>query len=130
MNDIELLALLRTDPERGLAQTVSRYSAFVYKIASARLRYVCTREDIEEAVSDTFYIFFTNGQNNGFIIRSVRAILSVIAKRHCINVFHRHSRQPKTVNLYAHEIQSAEAAASAAVAAMLDSSLSSGAEAK
>ena len=35
-----------------------------------------------------------------------------------------------TMNLYAHEIQSAEAAASAAVAAMLDSSLSSGAKAK
>ena len=97
MNDNELLALLRADPERGLAQTVSQYSAYVYKIASARLRDVCTREDIEEAVSDTFYIFFTEGQSRGFEIRSVRAMLSVIAKRHCINVFHRHSRQPETV---------------------------------
>lgn len=97
MNDNELLALLRADPERGLAQTVSQYSAYVYKIASARLRGVCTREDIEEAVSDTFYIFFTYGQRRDFEIRSVRAMLSVIAKRNCINVFRRQSRQPETV---------------------------------
>ena len=97
MNDKELLMLLKSDPERGLALTVGQYSAFVYKIAHAKLSDVCTREDIEEAVSDIFYILFTNVQSSNIEIQSVRAMLSVIAKRHCINVFHKHSRLPETV---------------------------------
>lgn len=98
MNDNELLALLRNEPERGLAQTVKQYSAFVYKIASAKLYDVCTKEDIEEAVSDIFFLFFTNGNKNDFEMRSVRAMLSVIAKRHCINIFHKQSRSSETVD--------------------------------
>lgn len=97
MNDDELLDLLRREPERGLALTVGQYSAYVYKIASAKLNDTCTKEDIEEAVSDTFYIFFKSGQKCGFRIRSVRAMLSVIAKRHCINIFYKQSRQPETI---------------------------------
>ena len=58
MNDKELLRLLKAEPERGLAQTVGQYSAYVYKIAFTRLGEVCSKEDIEEAVSDIFLAFF------------------------------------------------------------------------
>ena len=92
MNDNELLILLRSDPERGLAQTVALYSAYVYKIAHAKLSDVCTKEDIEETVSDIFLIFYNIGKKDNFEMRSVKAMLSVIAKRHCIDIFRSQSK--------------------------------------
>lgn len=98
MNDKELLQLLKSNTQQGLAQTVMQYSAYVHKIANTRLCDVCTREDIEEAVSDIFLIFYELGKKNGFDMRSVRAILMVIAKRHCINVFHRQCKQEEMLD--------------------------------
>lgn len=93
MNDRELLMLLKSDPQRGLAQVVGQYSGYVHKIAYTRLNEVCSGEDIEEAVSDVFLIFYNIGRKTNFDMRSVQAMLSVIAKRHCINLFHRQCRQ-------------------------------------
>ncbi|SEK20718.1 RNA polymerase sigma factor [Ruminococcus albus] len=98
MNDNELLILLQSDHERGLEQTVRQYSAYVYKIACTRLSDVCTSEDIEEAVSDIFLAFYNVGLNNDFNFRSVQAILGVIAKRHCIDVFRKKSKSVDTVD--------------------------------
>ncbi|WP_024856569.1 RNA polymerase sigma factor [Ruminococcus albus] len=98
MNDNELLILLQSDHERGLEQTVRQYSAYVYKIACTRLYDVCTNEDIEEAVSDVFLAFYNAGVDNGFKFRSVQAILGVIAKRHCIDVFRKKSKCIDTVD--------------------------------
>ena len=99
MNDKELLWLLKDDPERGLAQTVGQYSAYVHKIAFTRLGEVCSKEDIEEAVSDVFLAFFEEGRKHGFDVRSVGGFLTVIAKRHCIDVFRRESRREKSASL-------------------------------
>ena len=98
MNDNELLMLLKSDPEQGLAQVVRQYSAYVHKTAYTRLRDVCTKEDIEETVSDIFLMFYNTGVKNSFEISSVRALLSVIAKRHCINIFHKCSGQAETLD--------------------------------
>lgn len=98
MNDNELLALLKSDPERGLAMTVAVYSAYVQKIAYARLSDVCTQEDIEEIVSDVFLIFYNTGKKNGFEIRSLKAILSIIAKRRCIDCFRTQSNCEQTAS--------------------------------
>ena len=98
MNDNELLMLLKSDPERGLAQIVASYSAYVYKIAYARLSDVCTQEDIEEIVSDIFLIFYNTGKDSGFEISSVKAMLSVIAKRRCIDSFRSHSDHEHTAS--------------------------------
>ncbi|SDA28065.1 sigma-70 family RNA polymerase sigma factor [Ruminococcus sp. YE78] len=103
MNDKQLLELLRSDPQRGLAEAVDRYSAYVLKIAYTKLSGVCSREDIEEAVSDIFMAFYTSGQKCGFEIRSVTAFLSVIAERQCLNIFRQKRRQPESVPIYEYE---------------------------
>ncbi|MBR1422285.1 MAG: sigma-70 family RNA polymerase sigma factor [Ruminococcus sp.] len=97
MNDKELLMLLKSDSERGLAQVIGQYGAYVHKVAYTRLRDVCSREDIEEAVSDVFLMFYNTGKKTSFDMRSVQAVLSVIAKRHCINIFRKQCRHEKTV---------------------------------
>ena len=98
MNDKELLELLRKNPENGLAAAVQQYSAYVLKIARVRLGEVCTREDIEEAVSDIFLMFYTSGRERGFELVSVKGYLAVIAQRHCISLFHRYSSQEETLD--------------------------------
>ena len=85
MNDPELIRLLKDDPQKGLAEVVRNYSAYILKIAYNKLDDVCSREDIEEAVSDIFLIFFQSAQKQNFELRSVKAYISVIAARHCVN---------------------------------------------
>ena len=99
MNDNELLRLLSDDPEKGLGQVFSQYGAYVWKIAVTRLEGVCTKEDIEEAVSDVFIIFYDSAVRRGFEIRSVKAFLSVIAVRHCTDVFRKACKKPMTESL-------------------------------
>ena len=103
MKDKQLLALLRKDPQKGLAETVDRYSAYVLKIAYTKLNGVCSREDIEEAVSDIFMAFYTGGMKCGFEIRSVTAFISVIAERHCLDLFRQKRRQPESVPIEEYE---------------------------
>lgn len=99
MTDKKLLGLLRSDPQRGLAAVVEKYSAYVLKIARIKLGGVCAEEDIEEAVSDVFFEFYTSGGRCGFEIRSVKAYIAVIARRHCARVFADHIAEAETVSL-------------------------------
>jgi len=99
MNDEMLIQLLQSDPQKGLEAAVREYGAYVYKIAHTKLCDVCTKEDIEEAVSDIFLKFFQSGSERGFELRSVRAFISVIAARHCTDLFRRHCKDIQTVPL-------------------------------
>lgn len=99
MTDKELLLLLRRDPQRGLEAVIRQYTGYVMKVAYTRLGSVCSREDIEEAVSDVFLKFFNAGTKNGFRFESVRGALSLIGGRHCIDLFRQRSGSPETVSL-------------------------------
>ena len=99
MSDKELIELLKRSPEQGLAEVVVRYTAYVLKIARTKLDNVCTREDIEEIVSDVFFSFYQQGQKCSFEIRSLRAYISLIAERRCVDVFRQRIRREDTVPL-------------------------------
>ena len=98
MNDKELTELLKCDPQKGFEAVIRQYTPYVMKIARTRLAGVCTNEDAEEAVSDIFFKFYTAGKERGFDITSVKALLVVIAQRHCTDVFRRLSREVETVD--------------------------------
>ena len=99
MSDKELIELLKCSPEQGLAAVVIRYTAYVMKIVRTKLDNICTQEDMEEIVSDIFFSFYQQGQKCGFEIRSIRAYISLIAERRCIDVFRQHIRREDTVSL-------------------------------
>ncbi|MBQ7012867.1 MAG: hypothetical protein IJN11_02985 [Oscillospiraceae bacterium] len=99
MTDNELLLLLQQKPEKGLEAIVRQYSAYVMKIVSTRLSDVCTKEDMEEAVSDIFLLFYQSSRKEGFVCRSLRGFLSVVAARHCISVFRQKCRHPAAIPL-------------------------------
>ena len=86
MTDDQLLELLQSDPQQGLEAVVKRYSAYVLKIATTKLR-------------DIFLLVFKSGQKCGFKMKSLRAYISVIASRHCINVFNKHIKKSKIIPL-------------------------------
>jgi RNA polymerase sigma-70 factor (ECF subfamily) len=107
MDDKQLVQLLCDDPQEGLRQAVEMYSAYVYKIAYSKLRDVCTKEDIEEAVSDVFMSFYTYALKEGRSLRSAVGMLSVIAKRRCTDIFRAKARRDTTLPLeYANDIPS------------------------
>lgn len=99
MNEKDLVALLKDSPEKGLVKVMETYSAYVYKIACTKLSDVCSKEDIEEAVSDVFLKFYQSGRACSFEIRSVKGLLSVIAARHCTDLFRAHCKDVQTVAL-------------------------------
>lgn len=99
MSDKELIQLLKQDPEKGLEAVVIRYTAYVMKIARTKLDNICTQEDMEETVSDVFFAFYRQGQKCGFEIRSLRAYISLIAERHCVDIFRQRVRQDSTIPL-------------------------------
>lgn len=94
MSDEQLMKLLRDDPERGFAELVFTYSGYVCAIARNKLNSCGTEEDIEEAVSDVFVRFYRWMQAHPEEPVNIRAMLAVIAKRHCINRFYALTRQP------------------------------------
>ena len=99
MNDTELLELLGSSPQEGLAAVIGQYSAYVYKIAYNRLFGVCTKEDIEEAVSDIFMKLYSSVSEKGVKPRSVCAYLSVIAQRHCTDILRRQKANGQHISL-------------------------------
>lgn len=86
MTDKELIELLKSSPQDGLAAVIKRYSAYVYKIVCTKLGSIYSEQDIEEIVSDIFLKFYRSSQKDGFRIRSLRGYLSLIAERHCIDI--------------------------------------------
>ncbi|MBR1752062.1 MAG: sigma-70 family RNA polymerase sigma factor [Ruminococcus sp.] len=87
VTDTELLQLLKNDNEKGFRALMEKYTAYIFKIAYSKLSSVSSREDIEEAVSDIFVMFYRYALKKGFDIPSVGAYMGVIAKRRCINIY-------------------------------------------
>ena len=54
MNDIELLQLIKTAPERGQRAFYDKYFNYVYTIVYAKLKLYAKPEDIDECVGDVF----------------------------------------------------------------------------
>ena len=94
MTDDALTALLRDDPERGFEALVQTYSGYLYIIVKNKLLGVASHEDIEEAVSDVFVLFYQWMQQHTIDGASIRPLLAVMAKRHAINRYYALTRQP------------------------------------
>lgn len=94
MQDSELLTLLRESPQKGFAAIMRQYSGYVRTIAANKLRGIGSTEDIEEAVSDVFVLFYRWLQSHDPADVSLRALLAVIAKRHSINCYYKLTKHP------------------------------------
>lgn len=87
MTEKELLALMSRDPRRGFEQAIRQYTPYVMKIVRTKLEGACSYEDIEETVSDVFVMFHKYITKNSSEIGSVKALLAVMARRRCADVY-------------------------------------------
>lgn len=87
LQDSELLQLLRKKPEKALDKMINIYSGLVYTIASDKLSLICSKEDIEECVSDVFYEAYRQRDVIDLQKGSIKAFIAVVAKRKAIDIY-------------------------------------------
>ncbi len=92
VEDEELLRLLQEEFETGYIQLVNTYIGFVYVIARSKLASVCSEETIEEFVSDVFYTFSKQIGDIDLQKGTIKAYLSIIAKRKAIRKYYEQIR--------------------------------------
>lgn len=93
MDDRELLRILETDPESGIRQMMQRYAALAYSIVAGRAGSAASSEDIEECVSDVFFEVYRQRGRFDPEKGTLRAFVSVVARRRAINLFRRTVRE-------------------------------------
>lgn len=99
-SDEKIAELLNTDPQQGYIELVNVYLGFVYKITYSKLAKTCSKEDIEEFVSDIFYEFYCNRHKINLEKGSIKAILAVFTKRRAINLFHKKTKTSISHSVY------------------------------
>lgn len=92
LSDIEIMELLISNPEKGLEELMNTYMGLVYTIVYSKLSGACSKEDIEECVSDIFYNVYKNYRLIDLSKGTIKAYLSVMAKRRGIDMYRRVSK--------------------------------------
>ncbi|EUJ23920.1 sigma-70 family RNA polymerase sigma factor [Listeria grandensis FSL F6-0971] len=88
-SDEQLLDMLTNQPEIGFGLLMDQYIGLVYTIVRSKLINVASSEDIEECTSDIFYEFYQNRDSLDLTKGTIKAFLSIIAKRKAIRQFHK-----------------------------------------
>jgi RNA polymerase sigma-70 factor (ECF subfamily) len=86
------------NPDKGLNCLMDQYIGLVYAIVRGRLSGSGTHEDIEECVSDVFLDLYEDIALFDLSKGSIKAYLSVIARRKAIDLYRRLVRQPDKIS--------------------------------
>jgi len=103
--DASIIQLFQTDPEKGYILLTDIYTGLVYTIAYNKLSAVCTKEDINEFVTDIFYDFYCCRSQLDLAKGSIKAFLSVFTKRKAINLYHKKLKEQLVCSLYDDNIE-------------------------
>ncbi len=87
MFDTALIKLIKNNPEKGLSALIDQYTPLVYTIVKNKISSVCSKEDIEETVSDVFITFYNQIDDVDLSKGSLSAYLMTIAKRKAVDKF-------------------------------------------
>ena len=98
MEDNDLLHLLKSEPETGVAQFLEQYASMVYSIVAGRTRGVASEEDIEECVSDIVFEIYQKANTIDLEKGSLQAWTSVVARNRAINLFKKKARERDRMN--------------------------------
>lgn len=83
MDDRKICKLLKTVPEQGLYELISKYDAYVRSITRRVL--VNCNQDIEECVADTFIVIWKRKESIDTDLGSIKGLLACIARNTAIN---------------------------------------------
>ncbi|MDO5521247.1 MAG: sigma-70 family RNA polymerase sigma factor [bacterium] len=93
MTDQELLKLLHEDFEAGYVELMDTYIGLVYVIARSKLSSICSEQVMEEFVSDVFYMFSRQIEDIDLQKGTIKAYLSIIAKRKAIRTYYQQTKK-------------------------------------
>lgn len=93
LRDDEIVRLLTLKPEKGLEKLMDGYTGLAFSIVYGKLSNICSKEDIEECVSDIFYEIYKNRDSIDPEKGSLKALLCVISKRKAIDLYRKAIRQ-------------------------------------
>lgn len=87
MSEEKLIEMLEKNPKKGHSLLIETYGGYVYAVVADKLRDLCSNEDIEDCVSDIFVELFTGIHSYDRSKGTLKAYISVIAKRVAINAY-------------------------------------------
>jgi len=89
---------------------MDEYMAFVYTIVYGKLASVCSKQDIEECVSDIFYELYRTQASVDPEKGSLKAYIAVLSKRKAIDAFRKFCRKPKSISVdeFDHELTASD----------------------
>lgn len=103
LGEKELCLLLQQNPEKGIGKVMDQYMAFVYTIVHGKLSALCTKQDIEECVSDVFLKLYQSRDNIDLEKGSLKSYLAVLSKRTAIDAFRKIQRKATELSLDEYE---------------------------
>lgn len=92
MFDSALIKMIKADKDKGLSNLIDQYTPLVYTVIKNKISSVCSKEDIEEAVSDVFITFYNQIDKVDLSKGSIAAYLLTISKRKAVDVFRKSVR--------------------------------------
>lgn len=96
MDDRKICKLLKTAPEQGLYELISKYDAYVRSITRRVL--VNCNQDIEECVADTFIAIWKRKESIDTDLGSIKGLLACIARNTAINRYN-HLIKEKVIDI-------------------------------
>ena len=84
--DEAYLALLKKDPQEGMAQIIEAFTPVVWAVCA---RYLPQEEDVRECVNDTFTEFWLQRERFAPEKGSLRSWLAMLARRRAIDRWRR-----------------------------------------
>ncbi len=105
MQDDELMNILKTDPNTGMALLLKQYAGLIYSVVKHKLagQNFCDA-DIEHCVADTFSEFYYDLDKFQNAAGSIRAWLCVIARHNAYDRLRRYKKEAGTLSLDAEGI--------------------------
>lgn len=100
MQDDELLAQLRTEPNIGIQILMNQYAGIVYAVVRSKLsEKLFSPTDIEDCVADVFSEFYREIDSFDDTRGSIKAWLCVIAKHNAIDILRKRSKDNCMISL-------------------------------
>ena len=86
MEDLQILHLLRTDPDRGMNELVKQYSGLVCSVIRGKFSgFNCVSTDVEDCASDTFSDFYLSLPGFNPEAGQIKGYLAAAARNHALN---------------------------------------------
>ena len=99
MNDIDLIKLIKKDPNLGLSELIESYMGIVCCVIKNNSSSLLSAEDVEECAGDVFYEFYKNTRHYKPERGSIKTLLCVIAKHKAVDAVRKKAKDIGSISM-------------------------------